>query len=425
MKNSKYLPRIADTILKKRLQSKGAVLIEGPKWCGKTSTAAQAANSMLNLADLNVLNQVRNMVQVTPQTILSGDVPRLIDEWQGEPRLWDAIRNEVDMRQEMGQFILTGSAVPADRSEILHSGTGRFSLLTMRTMSLWESGDSSGEISLANLFSGDTKMYGTNNLNIQQIARLICRGGWPIAALLDGEPAMQQAIDYYDAVINFDIGRADNSRKSPNIANRLMRSYARHIGLQSTLTTIRDDISNGGNNIDIATVTSYINALKRIFVIEEMPAWNPNLRSRTAIRTTDTRYFTDPSIGCAALGIGPDDLIADLKTMGMMFECMCVRDLRVYADAIDGHVYHYRDSNGLECDSVLHLRNGKYGLIEIKLGGDKLIDEGIHTLTKLASKIDTNKMHAPSFMMVLTAVGDYAYQREDGIWIVPIACLKH
>jgi hypothetical protein len=270
MENRKYLPRIADSILKKRLQSKGAVLIEGPKWCGKTSTAAQAAGSVLNLADLNVLNQVRNMVQITPKAFLDGEVPRLIDEWQGEPRLWDAVRNEVDARQAMGQFILTGSAVPADRSEILHSGTGRFSLITMRTMSLWESGDSTGDISLSDIFAGKTGMYGKNRHNIDDIAQLICRGGWPMAAVLGGEPAMQQAVDYYDAVINFDIGRADGSRRSPETANKLMRSYARHIGLQSTLTTIRDDISNGGASIDIATVTSYINALKRIFVIEEM-----------------------------------------------------------------------------------------------------------------------------------------------------------
>jgi hypothetical protein len=424
MDNRKYLPRIADAVLQRRLRSKGAVLIEGPKWCGKTSTAAQVAGSMLNLADLNVLNQVRNMVQVTPNAFLDGDVPRLIDEWQGEPRLWDAVRNEVDIRQATGQFILTGSAVPADRSEILHSGTGRFSLVTMRTMSLWESGDSTGDISLADIFAGKTGMYGKNKCTLDDVARLICRGGWPMAAVLGGEPAMQQAVDYYDAVINFDIGRADGTRRSPETANRLMRSYARHIGLQSTLTTIRDDISNGGASIDIATVTSYINALKRIFVIEEMPAWNPNLRSKTAIRTTDTRYLTDPSIGCAALGIGPADLVSDLKTMGMMFECLCVRDLRVYADALDGRVYHYRDSNGLECDSVLHLRNGRYGLIEIKLGGDRLIEEGVSTLLKLAKKIDTDKMHEPTFLMVLTAVGDYAYLRPDGVWVVPIGALK-
>lgn len=420
-----YLPRIADIILQKKLQSKGAVLIEGPKWCGKTSTAMQASKSILNLADMNVLEQARDMAQINSSALLVGEVPRLIDEWQEIPRMWDVIRNEVDKRQAMGQFVLTGSAVPADRSEILHSGTGRYSLLTMRTMSLWESGDSSGEIQLGDLFAGKTDMVGSNKLNLDDVARLICRGGWPLAAILDGDAAMAQAVDYYDAVINFDIGRADRSRRSPQTASRLLRSYARHVGLQSTITTLRDDISNGGNGLDVSTISSYLSALARIFVIEEMPAWNPNLRSRTAIRTTETRYFSDPSIGCAAMGIGPGDLVSDLKAMGMMFECLCVRDLRVYADALDGKVYHYRDGNGLECDSVLHLRNGKYGLIEIKLGGERLIEEGAASLLKLASKIDTDKMSAPSFMMVLTAVGNYAYRRKDGVWIVPLGCLKY
>jgi hypothetical protein len=419
-----YLPRIADIILQKKLQSKGAVLIEGPKWCGKTSTAMQASKSVLNFADMNVLEQARNLIEINQSALLLGDTPRLIDEWQEIPRMWDVIRNEVDKRQAMGQFILTGSAVPADRSEILHSGTGRYSLLTMRTMSLWESGDSNGQIQLQDLFAGKTDMIGTNKLDLNDIARLICRGGWPLAAILDGDAAMAQAVDYYDAVINFDIGRADHSRRSPQTAARLLRSYARHVGLQSTITTLRDDVSSGGNTFDVSTISSYLSALARIFVIEEMPAWNPNLRSRTAIRTTDTRYFADPSIGCAALGIGAGDLVADLKAMGMMFECMCVRDLRVYASALDGQVYHYRDGNGLECDSVIHLRNGKYGLIEIKLGGERLIDEGANSLQKLASKIDTDKMSAPAFMMVLTAVGDYAYRRKDGVWVVPLGCLK-
>jgi hypothetical protein len=420
----KYLPRIADIILNKKLQSKGAVLIEGPKWCGKTSTAMQSSRSVLNLSDMNTFEQARDMALINARELLVGDVPRLIDEWQEIPRLWDVIRNEVDARQAMGQFILTGSAVPADRTEILHSGTGRYSLLTMRTMSLWESGESNGQIQLSDLFAGKTDMVGTNKLDLNDIARLICRGGWPLAALLDGDAAMAQAVDYYDAVINFDIGRADRSRRSPQTAARLLRSYARHVGLQSPVTTIRDDMSSGDKSLDVSTVNSYLSAMARIFVIEEMPAWNPNLRSRTAIRTTETRYFSDPSIGCAALGIGPGDLISDLKAMGMMFECMCVRDLRVYASALDGNVYHYRDGNGLECDSVIHLRNGKYGLIEVKLGGERLIDEGSKSLQKLASKIDTEKMSAPAFLMVLTAVGSYAYRRKDGVWVVPIGCLK-
>lgn len=419
-----YLKRLSDKILKERLDAKGAVLIEGPKWCGKTSTAMQSSKSVLNLADYNTLEEAKEMASINPTMLLKGASPRLIDEWQEIPRLWDAIRCEVDNRQKTGQFILTGSAVPANRDEIKHTGTGRFSRMVMRTMSLWESGDSNGEISLSSLFEGNNELTSANKLDLNKIASLICRGGWPLAAVMSGKSAMRQAIDYYDAVINFDIQQVDGIKRSPVIANRLLRSYARHIGLQSTLSTLRDDISNGGDGIDIGTVTSYINALKRIFVIEEAPAWNPNLRSRTAIRTTETRYFTDPSIGCAALGIGPNDLISDLKCMGMMFKNLCVRDLRVYAESLDGHLFHYRDSNGLECDSVIHLRSGKYSLVEIKLGGDKLIEEGAATLKKLSSKIDTEKMNPPSFLMVLTAVGNYAYQRKDGVWIVPIGTLK-
>ncbi len=364
------------------------------------------------------------MANLNPLILLNGATPRLIDEWQEIPRLWDAVRKEVDNRQRVGQFILTGSAVPANRDKILHTGTGRFSRMKMRTMSLFESGESNGGISLKSIFEGDKESISTNNLNLGNIASLICRGGWPMSISMKDKAALRQAIDYYDAVVNFDINRVDGIRRSPATANRLMRSYARHVGLQSPYTTLRDDIKNGDETIDIGTVTSYIEALKDIFVIEEAPAWNPNLRSKTAIRTTETRYFTDPSIGCAALGIGPGDLIKDLKLMGMMFENLCVRDLRVYSEVLDGQVYHYRDANGLECDCVLHLRNGQYGLIEVKLGGDKLIEEGVASLLKFESKIDISKMSAPSFLMVLTAVGNYAYRRKDGVWIVPIGCLR-
>lgn len=419
-----YKTRIADKVLKKRLDSKGAVLIEGPKWCGKTETAKQAANSMLNLADYATLSEARGLVELNPSILIRGETPKLIDEWQEIPRLWDIIRGAVDQRQAMGQFILTGSAVPVDRSEIIHTGTGRITRMTMRTMSLWESGESGGEISLKDLFSGEKEMVGTNNLDLDHIAYLICRGGWPIATMLEGEPALQQAIDYYDAVINFDITRVDGVRRSAMTANRIMRSYARHIGLQSPITTIRDDISNGEQRIDPDTVSAYLTSLKQIFVIEEMKAWNPNLRSKTAIRTTETRYYTDPSIACAAMGIGPGNLIKDLKCMGMMFENLCVRDLRAYTEPLGGEVMHYRDANGLECDSVITLRNGQYGLVEIKLGGDRLIEDGAATLTKLASKIDTDAMPAPAFLMILTATGNYAYRRKDGIWIVPIGTLR-
>ena len=354
------------------------------------------------------------------------DTPRLIDEWQIAPKLWDAIRFEVDHRGEDGQFMLTGSAVPASTSEIFHSGTGRFGWIKMRTMSLWESGDSTGDVSLGGLFSSENEVDGTSNLEIRRIAFLVCRGGWPKASLKTNESAaLIEAREYVESVCRNDISRVDDVQRNAELARRLMRSYSRHQGAQVSVATILADIkSNEASDTTEATVASYINALKRIFVIEDMAAWNPNLRSKTAIRSSDTRYFTDPSIAAAALGLGPDDLLDDPNTFGLLFETMAVRDLRVYAEALDGQVYHYRDKNGLECDAIVHLRNGRYGLIEIKLGGDNLIEAGATTLKKLASKIDTDKMKSPSFMMVLTAIGEYAYRRLDGVLVVPIGCLR-
>ncbi len=366
------------------------------------------------------------MAEFNMQRLLQGDAPRLIDEWQLAPQLWDAVRFEVDHRDAMGQFILTGSAVPADKQKISHSGTGRFAWLTMRPMSLYESGDSTGEVSMGRLFDADETVDGYCEHELADIAFLICRGGWPRAISLDKDIALDQARDYVDAVTDSDISRVDDVNRDQESARRLMRSYARHQGSQATIGTIREDMTAGGAfEISERTITSYINALKRLFVIEDMLAWNPNLRSKTAIRTSDTRYFVDPSIATAALGIGPEDLINDLNTMGLLFETMCVRDLRVFADALDGDVYHYRDKNELECDAVIHLRNGKYGLIEIKLGGETLINEGVKTLTAFASKIDTGTMKAPSFMMILTGTDNYAYRRDDGILVVPLGCLKN
>lgn len=422
----KYRKRIADDILKRKLEGKGAVLIEGPKWCGKTTTAEQIAVSVLYMDDPEKKSQNITMAELNPKRLLKGASPRLIDEWQLAPKLWDAIRFEVDHRAEFGQFILTGSAVPPDTKEIAHSGTGRFTWLTMRTMSLYESGESTGEVSLKELFSTPEMIDGESNIDIERLAFLVCRGGWPQSIDLRDEIALDQAVDYYDAVVNSDINRADNINKNPERVKRLMRSYARNQGSQAPNTVLANDISaNDGTTIDDETVASYVNALKKIFVVEDMPAWNPNLRSKTAIRTSDTRYYTDPSIAAAALGIGPQDLIADLKTFGFLFESLCVRDLRVFADALSGTVYHYRDKDGLECDAVIHLRNGNYGLIEIKLGGDTLIEEGAKTLTTLAQKIDTEKMKVPAFLMVLVGIGDYAYRRSDGIYVVPIGCLRN
>lgn len=423
---AKYRPRIADKMLSRRLMGVGAVLIQGPKWCGKTTTAEQQAKSIVYLDDPEYMEQNVELANLSPKKLLAGETPRLIDEWQLAPQLWDAARFEIDHRNEEGLFIFTGSAVPTDTNKIHHSGTGRFSWLTMRTMSLFESGESTGEVSLNDLFkTPNLDIFGTNSLNIDAIAWLICRGGWPRAATINKEVALDMAYRYYEAVVNNDISRIDNVKRDAERTKRILRSIARNQCAPISINTICADIENNDSSAaNRQTITSYIDALKKIFVLEDSPAWNPNLRSKTAIRSSETRYFSDPSIGAAALGIGPNDLINDLNTMGLFFEAMCVRDLRVYADALDGAIYHYRDSNGLECDAVLHLRNGDYGLIEIKLGGEKKIEEGAQNLKLLASKIDTLKMKAPSFLMVLTGTSKYALRREDGVYVVPIGCLK-
>ena len=422
MKN--YRERITDDILKRKLEGKGAVLIEGPKWCGKTTTAEQIAGSVLYMDEPEKKEQNIVMASLSPKTLLAGETPRLIDEWQIAPKLWDAIRFEVDHRDELGQFILTGSAVPADTTEITHSGTGRITWLTMRPMSLSESGDSSGDISLGTMFSTPDNIMGKSSLDLERLAFVCCRGGWPKTLEMRDEIALEQAYDYYDAVVHNDINRADGVRKDSEKVKRLMRSYARNQGTQTPNTVLAEDTRyNDGSAINEETVASYISALKKIFVIEDVPAWNPNLRSRTAIRTNDTRYYVDPSIAVAALGAGPNDLIQDLNTFGFILETLCIRDLRVYADALNGTVYHFKDKDGLECDAVVHLRDGSYGLIEIKLGGEKLINEGAESLKQLYNKIDTTKMKNPSFMMVLTGVGDYAYRRPDGVYVVPVGSL--
>lgn len=402
--------------------------MEGPKWCGKTTTCEQYAKSVLYMSDPEYSSQYLKLADINIKKLLEGECPRLIDEWQVVPKFWDAIRYDVDHRDGEGFYMLTGSSVPPKADTIQHSGTGRISRLTMRPMSLFESGESTGEVSLKALFNGDANdLYAKNHLDLSQIAYLICRGGWPRATLQSEDIALDRAFEYYDAVANADISKVDGVQRDPERVKRLMRSYARQQGSQAAIAVIKKDMqSNDSSALDEDTVNGYIKALKTIFVIEDMRAWNPNLRSKTAIRTSDTRYYIDSSIAVASLGLGPQDLINDLETMGLFFETMCVRDLRVYADALDGEVYHFRDKTGLECDAVLHLRNGRYGLIEIKLGGDRLVEEGAHSLKCLADKIDTTKMHKPSFLMVLTATGSFAYQRkEDGVFVVPIGCLKN
>lgn len=417
-----YKERIVDKILSRKLAGKGAVLIEGPKWCGKTTTAEQQAKSVLYVDSPKNLQQNLFLAETNPAELLTGDSPRLIDEWQRAPQLWDAVRFAVDHEGRPGLFILTGSAAPVPTDKISHTGVGRFAVVRMRTMSLFESGESTGEVSLVNLFEGKaSEVGGRNSLALSDIAFLICRGGWPWAVQFDGDIALDQARDYYDVVVKSDISKVDGVKKAFVRVKQLMRSYARNQGSPAALTTICQDMKNA---LSVPTVQSYLDALNAMFVVEDMPAWNPNLRSKSAIRTSDTRYFTDPSIAAAALGLGPGDLLHDLHTFGLLFEVLAVRDLRVFADALDGEVYHFRDRTGLECDMVLHLRNGAYGLIEVKLGGEALIEEGCKTLKKLEEKIDTDKMEPPSFMMVLTAVGERPYCRPDGIVVVPIGCLR-
>lgn len=422
---AKYKQRIADRILERKVLGKGAVLIEGPKWCGKTTTAKQLAKSVLDLGDSAVLKQSSGLIEISPKTLLEGNSPRLIDEWQALPPIWDSIRSEVDKRGEPSQFILTGSSVLPEADETVHSGTGRFATIKMRPMSLYESGESSGTISLRNLFDGKPIEVQQNVLELEDIAYLTCRGGWPWATIIPKEVALDQAFDYVDSVIQRDIQRVDKVKRNAERAKLLLRSYARNISQQVSYSTIRKDmLSNDASTLDEDTVADYIKAFKKLFVIEDLAAWNPNIRSKAAIRTSDTRHFVDPSIGTAILGLGPNDLINDLKSFGFFFEDLVVRDLRVYAEALDGELYHYRDSNGLECDTVLHRRNGSYALMEVKLGGEQNIEEGAKSMLSLAGNIDTDKMAAPSFMAVIVGVGKYAYLRKDGVYVIPVGCLR-
>lgn len=423
--DSSYRPRIVDSILKKKLRGKGAILIEGPKWCGKTTTAEQVSRSILSLDDPLTIRTNLIISETNPEELLQGEQPRLLDEWQVVPKLWDAVRHYVDHHDGQGQFILTGSTVPVDTSKIIHSGTGRFSWLKMRPMTLFESGDSTGDVSLSSLFESE-QAKGMSNLDINKLAFLICRGGWPKSVNMDDDVALDQAFDYIDAVVESDLSRVDGVRRDPQKLRSLLRSYARNQGSQISQSTLSADISaNDVAKASEETVSAYLQLLRKLHVIEDMGAWNPNLRSKTAIRTSDTRYFVDPSLAAASLRIGPRDLIKDLNTMGFFFETLVIRDLRVYAESIDGDVYHYRDSLDSECDAVIHLRNGKYALLEVKLGGETLIEEGAKTLKTVLRRIDTGKMGEPSFMAVITGTERYAYRRDDGILVIPIGALRN
>jgi predicted AAA+ superfamily ATPase len=418
----RYLKRIADDMLGSTLEASGAVLIEGPKWCGKTRTAQERAASELLMQDPDYTESYLKAADTKPSLLLRGKTPRLLDEWQMAPVLWDAVRFAVDQRGESGQFILTGSAVPRDNA-VQHSGTGRISRMLMRTMTLFESLESSGDVSLKALFDGTRKVEGFSSLTIEKLAFALARGGWP-ASVGEKEPvALRRVHDYVEAVINIDVSRVDGIEKNPVRVRALMRSLARNVSTTATIATIRDDIASGESSLSEKSIAAYLNALRRIFVVEDLPAWNPAMRSKTAIRTSPKRHFIDPSIAAAVLRASPDSLLFDFNTFGLLFESLCIRDLRVYAQSIDGDVFHYRDKGGREVDAVVHLRDGRWGAIEVKMGA-KEIETAAKNLKTLRDKVNVDKMKEPSFLMVLTAT-DLAYRRPDGVYIVPIGCLKN
>lgn len=424
----KYRKRIADDLLSRKLAGMGAVLVEGAKWCGKTTTCEQFAKSAVYMADPKKREANLQYAKIDISRLLEGAHPRLIDEWQDAPQFWDAIRSYVDHAEGEGHFILTGSSVvPKDKQDkIVHSGTGRIARLKMRPMSLWESGESSGTVSIGALFSGAEFVSAqADACELERIAYLICRGGWPRAVEQGGGIALDRATDYFESVVESDISRADDIPRDPDRVRQLLRAYARQQGTQSNLSTIRKDmLANDSRGLNEDTIRSYLTALRRIFVVEDLRAWCPSLRSKDAIRSSDTRFFTDPSIAVAALGITPGELMNDLRSFGYFFEALAVRDLRIYTEALMGHVEHYHDGKGLECDAVLHLRNGSYALVEIKLGGE-LVNEGVATLAEFSRLISRKGHTPPAFRMVLTATGDFAYRRpDDGIIVCPISALK-
>jgi predicted AAA+ superfamily ATPase len=415
-----YIPRFADNILKKELEAFGAILITGPKWCGKTTTGLHLAKSALFMQDPDERSQNLQMADLKPSRLLEGETPRLIDEWQDAPQLWDAVRFSVDKRGETGLYILTGST-HVDESLIAHSGTGRISRLRMRTMSLYESGDSNGTVSLSDLLQ-DKEISGKSSHSITDVAELMVGGGWPGSVGKSLSIKQRQVAGYCQSIVNTEISTADGVSRDSEKVFQVLRSYSRHISTQATIKTITGDVSQKFDSISRKTVGGYLEALQKIFVIEELPAWAPALRSKTSISTTSTRHFVDPAIAAYFLDANAEDLLNDLETMGLLFESMVIRDLRIYTESLDGKVFHYRDHSGQEADAILHFRNGKWAAVEVKLG-NKAIENGAASLLKLVEKVDTDKMNPPAFLAVITGTG-YAYQRDDGVYVIPIGCLK-
>lgn len=419
-----YYERLIEKEIERKLKSSGAVLVAGPKFCGKTTTCMKYQKSFVKLNT----KQAIAMARMNPGGVLDGETPRLIDEWQKAPDIWNQVKDDLDFHYEFGKYILTGSSTPADKTEVHHSGAGRIAPVRMRPMSLWESKDSKGTVSLSELFKGGKPIPWDLNpdFSLSDVAHLICRGGWPISVLAPKEIAIEITKNYYNGLFVFEDCENERFRnKNPEIMKMIVRSYARHISTEAAVSTIIADVRQSNERtMDTKTYDDYNEALNDIFIIEDMPAWNPNIRSKTSIRSTPTRHFVDTSIACRALGAGPEDLLHDLESFGLFFEDMAVRDLRIYSDVLGGEVRHYRDNAGLECDAVIHLENGSWGAVEIKLGGDDLIEAGASSLKLLKAKIEEKSSEkSPSFLMVLTAVGG-AYQREDGVFVVPINLLK-
>ncbi len=420
-----YLKRISDELLAKKLRSSAAVLIEGPKWCGKTSTGAQLAKSIIYIQDPDKRQMYRQMADAQPSLLLEGDTPRMLDEWQTIPVIWDAVRFAADQRQKMNQFILTGSATPIDdgNGEIEHTGTGRIARLRMRPMSLWESLESTGQVSLKDLFDGKQAMgLYENRLTIKDLAYIMCRGGWPGTLGIDKADALEVPFNLVDEFVNTDVNKVDNTEKNPQRVRAVLRSYARNISTMTVATTIMKDVRANDISITDKTLSNYLTALRRLFIVEDQKAWQPSLRSKTAIRTSDKRHFVDTSIATAVLELNPTSILEDFNLFGFLFEDFCLRDLRIYSQPLRGTVYHYHDNSGLEADMIIRLNDGRWAAIEVKTG-NKEIEEAASNLIKLSNTVDTSKVGNPSFMMVLTA-GQYAYQRKDGVYVVPIGCLK-
>lgn len=416
-----YFPRIYDGLVNEKLSYSGALLIEGPKWCGKTWTGKHAAKSVLYMQDPDKGAGYMELSRTMPSRLLKGEKPRLIDEWQEAPVLWDAVRFDVDQTGEWGQYILTGSATPRDDNKPKHTGTGRIAQLRMRPMTLFESMESVGSVSLRQLFEGQEDVEGESQLDIPDLAKVICRGGWP-KAVAKRQTSAQIARNYVDAVVNVDVQKVDGVDRNPYRVRQLLRSYARNISTMASLTTVLADIQANDVAFSDTTMYGYVNALRRIFLIEDIPAWKPSLRSKAAIRTSEKRQFVDPSIATAVLRANVDSILDNFNYFGFLFESLVARDLRVYAQAVDGEIFHYRDKDNLEADLVIRLNDDRWAAVEVKLGS-KEIEDGAKHLIELRNKVDTSKVGEPSFLMVVTG-GQFAYRRNDGVFVVPIGCLR-